>query len=325
MKVFIKSCDSISAQPTFNSEHPVVETIAEGEYFNCIKPEYKQYINPKLLRRMSPIIRNGVTCSMSVLQKVGIESPDAIIVGTALGCIKDTAAFLQQLIEGNEELPNPTHFIQSTHNTIAGQIALLLKCKNYNFTFSQNHLSFETALLDAQICLAEGRASNVLVGGVDEITEVSYPLMKNLDCYRNSTIGEGAGFFILDKEEGKVCIEKLEIVVSDDFNLSKTLEEIGISANEIDIFIGGDQTNNDAEYADASTLFNGIPYLMYKPFVGEYGTVSAVAMCLASKMIENQEMDTSWQKNKAKAKSVNKILLYNKVGNEHSIILLSKA
>ncbi len=325
MKVFIKSCDSISAQPTFNSEHPVVEVKAEGDYFTCIKPEYKKYINPKLLRRMSPIIRNGVACSMSVLQKADIEKPDAIIVGTALGCIKDTAAFLQQLIDGNEELPNPTHFIQSTHNTIAGQIALLLGCKNYNFTFSQNHLSFETALLDAQLCIAENRAKNVLVGGADEITEVSYSLMKNLDCYKEATIGEGAGFFVLDANEGDVCVEKLEIVVADDFNLKETLENIGVSIDEIDVFIGGDKSDNDADFSAAAELFNTIPYVMYKPFIGEYGTASAVAMCLATKIIENQKIDDSWQKNKAVAEAYNKVLLYNKVGDEHSIVLLSKA
>ena len=54
----------------------------------------------------------------------------------------------------------PTSFIQSTHNTVGGQIALGLECKGYNFTYVHASISFESALLDAQLQLAMDEASN---------------------------------------------------------------------------------------------------------------------------------------------------------------------
>ena len=47
----------------------------------------------------------------------------------------------------------PTSFIQSTHNTVGGQIALELQCKGYNFTYVHGSNSFESALLDAKLQL----------------------------------------------------------------------------------------------------------------------------------------------------------------------------
>lgn len=324
MKVFIKASDCISAQPSFESDLPQKLESYHDDFYSCIKPEYKQYISPKLLRRMSPIIRNGVTCSMSVLKQANIEQPDAIIVGTALGCIRDTHSFLSQLINDKEQLPNPTHFIQSTHNTIAGQIALLLSCKAYNFTFSQNHNSFETALLDAKLLLLDKKAKNVLLGGVDEMNEQSYDLIKGLPCYKHTKPGEGAAFFLLSDTATKVEFEAIQIINSNVFDWHKELDAMGLSHNDIDVVIGGDNYKNDKAYAAFSSVFNDKPYLWYKPFVGEFGTASAIAFWLGTKVIEEQNIPSVWSKNGTTTKQINKLLIYNCVGNEHSIMVLSK-
>ena len=52
--------------------------------------------------------------------------PDAIITGTGLGCLEDTEKFLTAMVTNKEEFLTPTSFIQSTHNTVSAQIALLL-------------------------------------------------------------------------------------------------------------------------------------------------------------------------------------------------------
>ena len=91
---------------------------------------------------MSPVIRMGLTASMVCMEKAGLEKPDAILVGSGLGCVRDTAKFLNQVIDNQELLLNPTAFIQSTHNTVSGQIALMLGCRAYNLTFSQNNHLF---------------------------------------------------------------------------------------------------------------------------------------------------------------------------------------
>ncbi len=323
MDIYIKSSDSISAQLSFESGIPSTFETTDAPFYNCIKPEYKKYISPKLLRRMSPIIRNGVACSLSVLKKANLVKPDAIIVGTALGCLRDTTSFLTQLIEENEALPNPTYFIQSTHNTIAGQIALLLSCHNYNFTFSQMHNSFETSLLDAQMLLLDEKAKNVLVGGVDEMSENTYNLIKNLDCYKNTKPGEGAGFFILSTDKSPVKFEGVRIVNSTEIDFEKELGNLSITPEEIDIVIGGDNFADDKAYSSFQKVFEEKTYLWYKPFIGEFGTASSIALWMASKVLEDKQVPDCWRKNGVKPKSFSNILVYNSVGKEHSLMLLS--
>jgi len=310
-------------QLTFELNLPT-EFIHRGDaYYNVIPPEYKRFISPKLLRRMSPIIKNGVACCLSVLQKAELEKPDAIIVGTALGCIKDTTTFLTQLIVEGEELPNPTHFIQSTHNTIAGQIALLLSCKAYNFTFSQNHNSFETALIDAQLLLLDNKANNVLVGAVDEMSESTYKLISELPCYKNTVPGEGASFFCLSDKEGIVQLNAVKILNNSTINYAAELHRLGFSINDIDLVIGGDNVENDSNYLDFKEVFKNKTYLWYKPFVGEFGTASGIALWLATKVLEEQIIPECWKKSSKSLKKVNKILICNKVGEESSLILVS--
>ncbi|XHR98368.1 beta-ketoacyl synthase chain length factor [Mucilaginibacter sp. UC70_90] len=150
----------------------------------CIEPDYKTLIDPKLLRRMSRIIKMGVAAGTACLHGAGIDIPDAIITGTAYGCLEDTNTFLSKMVQQNEEALAPTAFIQSTHNTISAQIALLLQCHNYNNTFVNGGASFENALLDAMMLLYEGEACNVLVGGIDEITVNGHVILHRMGLYR---------------------------------------------------------------------------------------------------------------------------------------------
>lgn len=325
MKVYIKSSECISVQPTFESGLPTkIEEVENSGFYTCLKPEYKKYIKPKLLRRMSPIIRNGVTCSMSVLEKAQVDNPGGIFVGTAWGCLKDTTSFLTQLIEENENLPNPTFFIQSTHNTIAGQLALMLSCHEPNFTFSQNHLSFETALLDAQLMLLDSKSDNILVGGVDEMTETTFDLVKDVKCYKNATMGEGAAFFLLSNEPSAVELLGIDIQTKNNFNLLESLKRIGVDIAEIDVVIGGDVHESDANYAELKQMFVDKPYVWYKPFLGEFGTVSAQSLWLATKIVEEAIVPECWNLNGIKSDKIKTVLVYNTKGDEHSLMVVRK-
>src|ERR1700712_1574232 len=161
---------------------------------------------------MGHIIKMGVAAAKDCLNKANIEMPGAIITGTALGCMEDTITFLTRIVEEHEELLPPTAFIQSTHNTVAAQIALMLKCHGYNNTFVHKGISFESALLDAVMLLKEGDADNILVGGTEEMTDTAFKILTRLGLYKrwplsnldliktksNGTIGgEGATFFVL--------------------------------------------------------------------------------------------------------------------------------
>ncbi len=171
MKIYINGIGNISPQKTYEPEKFLTEIInSSGNRLMCTEPAYDDFIDPRMLRRMSRIIRMGWTAAKICLTDAGVEIPDAIITGTGMGCIEDTEKFLQAIDENDERLLPPTPFIQSTHNTIGAQIALMLQCTNYNLTYTQRGIAFENALLDALSLLYEPGYKNILVGGFDEMT-----------------------------------------------------------------------------------------------------------------------------------------------------------
>ena len=160
--------------------------------------DYKEIIaDPALRRRMSRIVKMGVACGLKCIEGLAPESIDAIITATGFGCLADTEKFIESIVANSERLLNPTPFIQSTFNTIGGQIALLRGIHSYNVTYAHRGLSFESALIDAAMQVAEGK-KNVLLGAIDEITASSADIQRRLGMTREHELGEGANFFVLN-------------------------------------------------------------------------------------------------------------------------------
>ncbi len=351
MKIYIRSAAAISPQQTFGQgpflEGPVTYT---GSRLQTIEPDYTKLIDPKLLRRMSRVIRMGVATASTCLQDAGENNPGAIITGTAFGCMEDSDFFLKQIIERNEDSPPPTPFIQSTHNTVGAQIALMLKCHQYNNTFAQGGISFENALLDATLLLKDGEAKNVLVGGIDEIIDSSYAIMNrfgfyktglasNLDLYKNNSkgtiAGEGAAFFLLSAtNEG--AIAQLDGIFS--FYKPKNIKEIeqqvlsflqthSITTKDIDLVITGRNGDNreDGVYEQLQgSVFRDNQLLHYKNLCGEYPTAVSFALWMAVNMLKTGIVPAVTGYTGSNKSSPKRILIYNQYRQTHySLILVS--
>src|SRR5690606_30026983 len=137
--------------------------------------------------------------------------------GTGMGCIEDTEKFLNAIISNDESFLTPTSFIQSTHNTVGAQIALGLQCKAYNNTFTHATISFESALMDAQLLLETEEAKNVLTGSLDELgNEIIYYIRMMEDKTPGGIkvpFGEGASFFVISDEPQQNAIELIDVEV----------------------------------------------------------------------------------------------------------------
>ena len=142
--------------------------------------EIKQYVKPMEVRRMGKLMKSSLLSSLKALQQAGIEKPDAIITGTAWGCLENSELLLHHLTEEGEAMSSPTWFMQSTHNTISSNIAIRLKCHGYNVTYTQGSESLDWALRDAQMLLKSGRYKTVLVGMHDETTPFYRQAMEQL-------------------------------------------------------------------------------------------------------------------------------------------------
>ena len=300
---------------------------------------------------MSRIIRMGVAAAMECLQEAGIKQPDAIITGTAYGCLEDTGLFLTKMIEYNEELLTPTAFIQSTHNTIGAQIGLMLQCNSYNNTFVHRGFSFESALLDGMMLLKEKEIGNVLLGAVDEITDISHTVLNRLGLYKQEPVmntelfrsgskgtiaGEGASFFLLANESFAADYAKLDGLKT--FYKPQGINEIeeqilsflnthSITFNNIDLVITG--KNGDARPDGMFDqlqrgIFSKTNMINYKHLCGEYPTSTAFALWVAANIIKTGTIPAALEYKGAKENKIKRILIYNHYQDiHHSLILVS--
>lgn len=166
-------------------------------------------------RRMSRFLRMGVSTAMECLLDSG-RTPgevDAIVTATGFGCLGDSEKFLRNMVEQQEELLNPTPFIQSTFNTLGAQIALLCGNRAYNMTYAHRGYSFESALLDVAMLLREGQAHHALIGAADEQTPAQHRIMERMGLWRNRTDGEGAAFLLLSATPDARCTARIAEVL----------------------------------------------------------------------------------------------------------------
>ncbi len=350
MPLYINGIGAISPQKTWGDEGVLLSAPIDypNNYLACVEPDYTQYIDAKHLRRMSRILKMGVAASTLALKEAEINIPDGIITGTGYGCLEDTGIFLRKMVEQKEQALNPTPFIQSTHNTIGSQIALLLTCQGYNQTYTQEAFSFENSLLDASLQLSEHPDQNFLVGGVDEFTGLSLQIQNrfgifrktvgsSLDLFKTSSSGtlpgEGAFYFALSGKKTKQSLVSIDVVET---FFKPTKEELldginqfmkshDLKKNGIDLVLAGKSGDNATEILTDVILneaFGSSPVGVFKHLCGEYSTASAFAVWLGARIIQYQHVPPIIL-DKPINTSVKNILIYNPhFENYHSLILL---
>ena len=176
-----------------------------------------KYVDKKALRRIDHYIRMALLGAHLALEDAGmLESPRArlgIIVATGYGATCNTFDFQQSILNVADPCGSPTKFSNSVHNAAASHISILLNEMGPTLSVSHFDLSFPSAFLTALQWLYDDRVDTVLVGGVDEYCKVlgyywhclygsakGETRLVSAAKPRHTIIGEGACFFVLNKE-----------------------------------------------------------------------------------------------------------------------------
>ena len=350
--VYINSVGSVSVQKTFDNAAFLNEiTSYNDSVASVINPDYKTYIPAAQARRMAKGIKMSTVSSQTALKEAGLENVDAIIVGTGLGCIGDSEKFVSDIIDNDEQFLTPTRFIQSSHNTVAGQIALGIGCKGYNFTYVHSAISFESSLMDAKMQLENDEAENILVGGVDEMVKHhvdSHRLIGHIKTApadstkllesktKGSVMGEGSHFFVLSNQ--KQTSTYAELVAVECYNtieranlpkkITSFLNENQTSIESVDLIILGynGDVDFDGYYEDLSSgIFRDTPQVYYKHLSSEFDTASGFAFWIGAKILKTQTIPEAIKLNQLEASNPQTVLIYNQYrGENHSLVLLRK-
>ncbi|MBC7554497.1 MAG: beta-ketoacyl synthase chain length factor [Taibaiella sp.] len=346
----ISSC-AISPQLSYDSEHflaPPVSTDSGKMYVGDV--DYHRYISPVAIRRMSRMLKIGITAGMRCLEKAGVKTPLAIITGTSRGSVTDMEVFMKDMITLEEEALNPSGFIQSTYNSVNGWLALMAQCKGYNQAFVHRGFSFELAVFDAMLTLAETDSdAYILCGSFDELTEDYYKIRDKAGFFKRLTppnlallahydtpgsiAGEGAAFFtVSNNSTGASCaILDVEMIHQADWTKVKNaiddlLIKNGLVAADIDILLSG--MNGDSRNAFiVEPLLAALPVqtsiVVFKHLCGEYATASSFGIWLAHSIFNLGKIPPAALYRSGTSTNIRNMLFFNvTISNNVSVMLL---
>lgn len=354
MKCYINGIGIISPQRTFvNSEFlPEIKSY-DNNILTCITPDFKAYINPVQLRRLSRMLRIGMTAATICLQDAGIKVPDGIVTATGYGFLDETEKFLKELLDRNETQLTPTYFMQGTYNALAGLVALSVKCTGYNNTYVSKGFAFENALQDCMLRVNANRNLNFLVGSYDESAAVQYIAgmrerqfktepTHSLDIFKNKTDGciqgETSGFFNLSGEASAstwCSLDGVQLIYlpesADELKetISSFLEKHDIQEGEIDLVVSGMSgcRSKDRLFEDLERiLFVNTPHAYFKHLCGEFCTATSFGMWLAASILKKQIIPEIVKASKSEfPKEVGTVLMINHYfGRNYSLLLLKR-
>jgi 3-oxoacyl-[acyl-carrier-protein] synthase II len=313
---YIQGIGNISPQRTYdNSEFlPGINTYHDN-VLSCVTPEFKNYISPIQLRRMSRMFKIGLSAAKICAQDAKLEMPDGIITASGYGCIGDTGKFLLEIIENGEKQLTPTLFMQSTYNSISGGIAMAMKCNNYNTTYVHRGFAFETGLQDAMMQIEDQPTKRFLLGGFDETNSGQLIISSRTGYHRKDHInslslfktrgqgtlqGEGAAFFVIGSRhtENSYCLIKgLQMIYAPKDTsaviaaIQQLLQKNNMAITDVDIVIngiGGDNTDDRLNNKVMDEIFQNTQQLVFKHLSGDYCTASSFGLWLGAQMLRTQ-------------------------------------
>jgi 3-oxoacyl-(acyl-carrier-protein) synthase len=348
---YIISSSAVSPQHTFLADHFLqsIHTVPDGKLYNQ-RADHSQYINPVAIRRMSQLLKDGITAGMQCLAAAGLKTPDAIITGTSRGSVTDMEQFMKDMALRGEEALNPTCFIQSTYNSVNGWLAVNSGCKGYNQTYVHRGFSFELALQDTLMTLAEATDPiTVLTGCFDELTPEYFLIRQKVGFFKNEfpqsdqllqhyhtpgTIGgEGATFFTFTNtpQEKAIALTDLQMLYKPTADtvtneLLQFLARNQLQAADIDVMVSG--MNGDARNWQVMSAINSIfseltTIVVFKHLCGEYATAAGFGLWIAAHIMRSGHIPNDIVYQQGTQIKINNTLLCNiNISDNVSFILL---
>ena len=302
-KVFIQAAEQVSIQEPL-SERWMTEPLSYDEpLVKAQNPVFRDYMAANEARRMGGLMKRALVTTLKVLKETGIEHPDAIITGTCLGSLDYTERILDAMLENGEEALSPTHFMQSTHNTVGSALAIYTKTHGYNTTYSHGSISFDLTVQDAWMQMQLGKISTALVGGHDEMTEGYFSKLQQVKYVGVEGMvpcGEMAMSMLLNTDPSVDHLAELAGIRMSfrpsgeqlQQQLDSLLAQAGMALDDVSLVMTGMNGNpaNDQPYKPMlDSLLADKPTMDYKRVFGENYAASALGLYAAAHLLKQKD------------------------------------
>lgn len=346
--MYIKDLSCISPQKTYDDSFLNGEvTLHQGNRYIAQESSYGTLIPGGLLRRMGKAVRMGIGAGLPLINDS--KELAGIILSTCNGGLEDCLKFLNQIVEYDEGTLTPTNFVQSTPNSVAGNLALMSKTTSYNNTHVHKGLAFECALLDAFLLFEEQKVSSILLGGVDEISDYNY----NIDVLNHyfkkeettsenllssgtpgTVCGEGSTMFLVEREKTTDSLAQIvdvdQVTFPKGAQLNNTildfLKRNKLKPQNIDTLIlglSGDSRYDFIYQKVQSEIFPESQSYCFKNLVGDYPTASSFGVWMGTQILQGKKLASQIVKESDNVVKPCNVLIYNHYqGVQHGLILM---
>ena len=317
-KCYIRSLAQVSCQKPLSDEWLEFPAHYAESYVRAVEPDSKGLIVPSEARRMSKILKRTVCTAITALNDSGIEHPDAIITGTGMGCMENSEKFLIDLSRFGESCLKPTLFMQSTHNTISSLVAIILKCHGYNNTYTQGHLSFESALLDAWLQIKSGAIGNALIGAHDEVTPLMAAIFNRIRPQYRFISETSVSAMLAAAPNAGGSVEVADVQILSNTTVDDLAARLSADTDSVMLMgVNGTDLNDDAYRQLLGKLSFTPAVLKFKNIFGENFASSAMAFYVAATMLRTQTVPAEMIMNggNALSKKIPEITIINHSGD----------
>jgi len=284
------------------------------------------------LRRMSRFQQMALVAAMQSVSAEMLASVPSdrvcVSIGTGLGALIDTAAFVENLVLKDERAPRPACFTNSVHNALASQVALEWGFTGMNSTSVHREICFEASLWQGAGELVSRGADLALVGAADELSPYTLAAGLRWGWWTDATTqatspaskpplaprlipGEGATVFALARDttfapalawvsgihmgygtqlrNGELDADREALWIRD------TLAQDGETMADLDLILTGangweplDRAYEEVAKALARLADREIPVASYKPWCGEHHSASGFGFLTAIGLVRGE-------------------------------------
>jgi len=283
----------------------------------------RDFIAPMKLRRMSALSRMTVAAA-----KLAIVDPlpndTGVALGTAFGTVQTSVEYMTEYVEKGASLAPPQLFAESVANAPGSHIAIEHDLRGFNITVTQRESSALAAAMYASSQIVKEAVPAALIGGVDEVTEMTFSVLARLgalsdtsrpfDARRNGyAFGEGSAVFVAERTPSRAPLAYLSgfgigrdvtATISDwgtgDEKIAAVMraaiDDAGIDIRDIDAIFASANGSRRADALEAKAiarLFDGVPVVATKGIFGEYAAAGALQLAAAIVALDEQALPAS--------------------------------
>jgi 3-oxoacyl-[acyl-carrier-protein] synthase II len=290
----------------------VAERVAEGPEAGGVRlggklalrsmfPEHRASL--RRMDRLSKII--AMSAGLARAERGGFDEGSAVAIGTDLGTLEGTWAFLTRLRDKGPALANPNEFPNLVPNAGAGYVGLFCGLRGPSQTFCQHETCGDDAVAWAAHAVAEGRVPAALAGGAEELGPIRALATDAGGCLPDGgAAGEGGAMVVLERSEAglarvlatrgacappKSPFRRESGAEALPGLIRRTLDAAGVAAGDVGAVLLSDAGADLSDAVDA-VLGPGVPRTDHAARLGQHPADGAFRIALAALLLADRSL-----------------------------------